>query len=154
MHSILLLYNGTTISLRFLLEENWRKHILQKLIVILKLLVLLLLIISVYIHSSVWHSEEIIIWEASWSIDDEIRNWRVIIRRGGSREQCGTATGRDRVVVLTFICCDYDSWILVRSFNSLLHVALLRRASVVTPVLVIDIYSFSIWFIMSVRKWN
>ena len=150
MHPMLFLYNSITISSRFLLEENRRKHLLQKLKVTLmvKLLALLLLIISVYIHTRVWRTEEIIMGKGSWSIDDEIGNWRqrrgVITTCGGSREHCRTATGRDRVVVLTLVGCDHDCWILIRSLNSLLHVALLRRASIVTPVFVNDIYSFSI----------
>jgi len=43
------------------------------------------------------------------------------------------------MVVLTLVGCDDDRWVLVRSLHSLLHVALLSRASIVTPVHVIEI---------------
>lgn len=139
------MFQYSIISSRLLLEENWRKHLLQELELTLLLMesLLLLMIIRVYIHTSVWHTEEFIIWEASWSIDDEIGEywrWRwVIIRCGGSREHCRAAIGGDRMVVLTLVGCDHDCWILVRSLHSLLHVALLRRASIITPVHVNDV---------------
>lgn len=57
-------------------------------------------------------------------------------KRRWQHSSCVATKGcRTLMVVLPFICCDHNCWILVWSLNAFLHAALLASASVVTPAL-------------------